>query len=146
MKDTIGLLKGLKIKSGAASFDVGDSVKIHQKIVEGDKERTQVFSGTVIGMRGEGINKTFKVRKISFGEGVEKTFLLHSPLVTKIEVLRKHKVRRAKLYYLRSKIGKQARMKEGAAITAPKDEETAAVSSEPAVSSGDAAKTAQAGE
>jgi len=89
-------------------FGVGDSVRVHTKVVEGDKERIQIFSGVVIGKRGRGLNETFTVRRISYGEGVERVFPLHSPRVDKIEVERKGKVRRAKLTYLRKRLGKGA--------------------------------------
>jgi large subunit ribosomal protein L19 len=90
------------------SFNVGDSVRVHTKVVEGDKERIQVFAGVVIGRRGHGINETFTVRRISYGEGVERIFPIHSPRVDKIEVERQGNVRRAKLTYLRKRIGKGA--------------------------------------
>ena len=91
-----------------AQFNVGDSVKVHTKVVEGDKERIQIFSGVVIGKRGRGLNETFAVRRISYGEGVERIFPLHSPRVDKIEVERHGEVRRAKLTYLRKRLGKGA--------------------------------------
>lgn len=91
-----------------ANFNVGDSVKVHTKVVEGDKERIQVFSGVVIGRRGRGLNSTFTVRRISYGEGVERVFPLHSPRVDKVEVERQGNVRRAKLTYLRNRVGKGA--------------------------------------
>jgi large subunit ribosomal protein L19 len=93
-------------------FRPGDTVKVHAKVVEGDRERIQVFEGVVIADNNTSSRKAFTVRKISYGVGVERTFLLHSPRIEKIEVSRYGKVRRAKLYYLRSKIGKQARIKE----------------------------------
>jgi large subunit ribosomal protein L19 len=89
-------------------FNVGDSVRVHTKVVEGDKERIQIFAGVVIGMRGRGLNETFTVRRISYGEGVERIFPIHSPRVDKIEVERKGSVRRAKLTYLRKRLGKGA--------------------------------------
>lgn len=89
-------------------FNVGDTVRVHTKVVEGDKERIQVFAGVVIGKRGTGLNETFSVRRISYGEGVERIFPLHSPRVEKIEVEREGHVRRAKLTYLRKRIGKGA--------------------------------------
>ncbi len=92
----------------AMDFGVGDSVRVHTKVVEGDKERIQVFSGVVIGRRGHGLNETFTVRRISYGEGVERVFPVHSPRVEKIEVERKGSVRRAKLTYLRKRLGKGA--------------------------------------
>jgi len=91
-----------------AKFGVGDSVKVHTKVVEGDKERIQIFSGVVTGKRGRGLNETFTVRRISYGEGVERIFPLHSPRVDKIEVEREGAVRRAKLTYLRKRLGKGA--------------------------------------
>jgi large subunit ribosomal protein L19 len=91
-----------------AKFNVGDSVRVHTKVVEGDKERIQVFAGVVIGVRGRGLNQTFTVRRISYGEGVERIFPMHSPRVEKVEVERAGKVRRAKLTYLRGRIGKGA--------------------------------------
>jgi large subunit ribosomal protein L19 len=91
-----------------AQFNVGDSVKVHTKVVEGDKERIQIFSGVVMGKRGTGLNETFTVRRISYGEGVERVFPLHSPRVDKIEVERHGAVRRAKLTYLRKRLGKGA--------------------------------------
>ena len=91
-----------------AVFAVGDSVRVHTKVVEGDKERIQIFSGVVIGRRGRGLNSTFTVRRISYGEGVERVFPVHSPRVEKIEVERRGSVRRAKLTYLRKRIGKGA--------------------------------------
>jgi len=91
-----------------AKFGVGDSVRVHTKVVEGDKERIQIFSGVVIGKRGRGLNETFTVRRISYGEGVERIFPLHSPRVDKVEVERQGSVRRAKLTYLRKRLGKGA--------------------------------------
>ena len=103
-------------------FAVGDSVRVHTKVVEGDKERIQIFAGVVIGKRGRGLNETFTVRRISYGEGVERVFPLHSPRVDRIEVERKGEVRRAKLTYLRKRLGKGAtlvREKEEKAPTEP---------------------------
>src|SRR5579863_3125475 len=97
-------------------FEVGDTVRVHTKVVEGDKERIQIFSGVVIGRRGHGLNETFTVRRISYGEGVERIFPVHSPRIDKIEVERKGSVRRAKLTYLRKRLGKGATLvkeKEG---------------------------------
>ena len=91
-----------------SKFAVGDSVKVHTKVVEGDKERIQIFSGVIIGKRGTGLNETFSVRRISYGEGVERIFPLHSPRVDKVEVEREGAVRRAKLTYLRKRLGKGA--------------------------------------
>ncbi len=97
-----------QFRKDKAEFGVGDSVRVHTKVVEGDKERIQIFSGVVIGKRGRGLNETFTVRRISYGEGVERIFPLHSPRVDKIEVERKGSVRRAKLTYLRKRLGKGA--------------------------------------
>jgi large subunit ribosomal protein L19 len=93
---------------GLSDFGVGDTVRVHTKVIEGDKERIQIFSGVVIGRRGHGLNSTFTVRRISYGEGVERIFPVHSPRIDKIEVERKGSVRRAKLTYLRQRIGKGA--------------------------------------
>ena len=90
----------------------GDTVRVHVKIVEGDKERIQVFEGIVIGIKGGGLRETFRVRKVSYGIGVERIFPLHSPRLDKIEIVKKGRVRRAKLYYLRDRKGKAAQIKE----------------------------------
>src|SRR5258708_33661402 len=96
------------LRKKAVDFTVGDSVRVHTKVVEGDKERIQIFSGVVIGRRGHGLNEMFTVRRISYGEGVERVFPLHSPRVDKVEVERKGRARRAKLTYLRKRLGKGA--------------------------------------
>lgn len=96
------------LKKEKPAFNVGDSVRVHTKVVEGDKERIQIFSGVVIGRRGHGINETFTVRRISYGEGVERVFPIHSPRIDKVEVERKGSVRRAKLTYLRKRVGRGA--------------------------------------
>jgi large subunit ribosomal protein L19 len=93
-------------------FRVGDTVKVHVRVVEGERERVQVFEGTVMRRRGSGLSQTFTVRKVSFGIGVERTFPVHSPMVAKVEVVTRGSVRRAKLYYLRQRIGKKAKVKE----------------------------------
>lgn len=108
----VKLVEDKQKKSEVAEFNVGDTVKVHVIIREGEKERIQVFAGDVIGRKGEGLKETFTVRKISFGVGVERVFPLHSRMISKIEVARKGKVRRAKLYYLRNLKGKAARLKE----------------------------------
>ena len=95
-------------RKGTLEFAVGDNVRVHTKVVEGDKERIQVFAGVVIGRRGRGLNSTFTVRRISYGEGVERVFPVHSPRVDKVEVERRGAVRRAKLTYLRKRVGKGA--------------------------------------
>ena len=106
-----------QFRKNPLQFNVGDSVRVHTKVVEGDKERIQVFAGIVIGRRGRGLNENFTVRRISYGEGVERVFPVNSPRVEKIDVERQGKVRRAKLTYLRKRIGKSA--------TAVKEKETA---------------------
>ena len=108
-----------QFRKEALKFNVGDSVRVHTKVVEGDKERIQVFAGVVIGRRGHGLNEMFTVRRISYGEGVERIFPVHSPRVDKIEVERTGNVRRAKLTYLRKRIGKGATLvkEKGAKVT-----------------------------
>ncbi|MBX3745164.1 MAG: 50S ribosomal protein L19 [Verrucomicrobiae bacterium] len=96
------------LKKEAPAFNIGDSVRVHTKVIEGEKERIQVFAGVVIGRRGHGINETFTVRRISYGEGVERVFPIHSPRIDKVEVERHGDVRRAKLTYLRGRVGKGA--------------------------------------
>ena len=96
----------------APSVTVGDTVRVHRKVKEGNRERIQVFEGTVIAKKHGGINETFTVRRISYGVGVEKVFPLYSPVIEKVETIRKGKVRRAKLYYLRGRVGKAAKVKE----------------------------------
>jgi len=97
-----------QFRKEVTTFRVGDSVKVHTKVVEGDKERIQIFAGVVIGRRGRGLNETFTVRRTSYGEGVERIFPMHSPRIDKVEVERHGDVRRAKLTYLRKRIGKGA--------------------------------------
>jgi large subunit ribosomal protein L19 len=99
-----------------AEFHVGDTVDVHVRIVEGDKERVQIFNGTVIGRKNAGIRSAFTVRRIVAGEGVERTFPLHSPWIEKVEVKRLGRVRRAKLYYLRDRIGKATKVREKGAV------------------------------
>ena len=101
-----------QLKTEIPEFEVGDTVKVAQRIVEGTRVRTQIFEGTVISKKNGGISETFTVRRVSYGVGVEKTFPLHSPNVEKIVVFREAKVRRAKLYYLRDRVGKAAKVKE----------------------------------
>ena len=100
------------IKTDIPAFGVGDTVKVHVKIKEGNRERIQVFEGTVIAKKHGGIQETFTVRRISYGVGVERTFPVNSPKIAKIEITRQGKVRRAKLYYLRDRVGKAAKVKE----------------------------------
>ncbi|MCC7375667.1 MAG: 50S ribosomal protein L19 [Verrucomicrobiales bacterium] len=107
------------LKKEKLAFQVGDTVRVHTKVVEGDKERIQIFTGVVIGRRGHGINETFTVRRISYGEGVERVFPMHSPRIDKVEVERHGSVRRAKLTYLRKRVGKGATLvKEKSASSA----------------------------
>ena len=101
-----------QLKTEVPQFSIGDSVKVYVRIKEGEKTRTQMFEGTVIAKHGGGISETFTVRRVSYGVGVEKTFPIHSPNVEKVEVFREGKVRRAKLYYLRGRVGKAAKVKE----------------------------------
>ncbi|MDG5788212.1 50S ribosomal protein L19 [Evansella sp. AB-P1] len=101
-----------QLKTDLPDFRPGDTLRVHVKVVEGTRERVQVFEGVVIKIKGSGISETFTVRKISYGVGVERTFPVHSPRLDKIEVARRGKVRRAKLYYLRERRGKAARIKE----------------------------------
>ena len=100
------------LKAEAPVANVGDTVRVHIRVKEGNRERIQVFEGTVIAKKHGGIEETFTVRRVSYGVGVEKVFPLHAPAVEKIEVVRKGKVRRAKLYYLRDRVGKSAKVKE----------------------------------
>jgi large subunit ribosomal protein L19 len=108
----IALVEDSSIKKDPPEFDIGDQVEVHQRILEGEKERTQIYSGTVIARKGEGMREMFTVRRIVQGEGVERTFPLHSPKIAKVEVKRTGVVRRAKLYYLRDRVGKATRLRE----------------------------------
>ena len=112
MNDIIKNIEAAQLKSEIAEFHVGDTVKVYAKVKEGNRERTQIFEGTVLKRQNGGARETFTVRKVSNGIGVEKTWPLHSPIVEKIEVVRRGKVRRAKLNYLRGRIGKAAKVKE----------------------------------
>ncbi|GAE33931.1 50S ribosomal protein L19 [Halalkalibacter akibai] len=112
MNNIIREITSEQLRSDLPAFRPGDTLVIHVKVVEGTRERIQLFEGVVIKQRGTGISETFTARKISYGVGVERTFPLHSPKIAKIEVKRRGKVRRAKLYYLRSLRGKKARIKE----------------------------------
>ena len=107
-QELLNKVESAQLRKEALDFNVGDSVKVHTKVVEGEKERIQVFAGLVIGRRGHGMNETFTVRRISYGEGVERVFPVHSPRIDKVVVERQGKVRRAKLTYLRERIGKKA--------------------------------------
>ena len=110
--DKISAFVNEQLKTELPKFEVGVTVVVHNKIVEGSRERIQLFEGTVIAKRNGGISETFTVRRIAYGVGVEKTFPLHSPKVAKVEVIRHGKVRRAKLYYVRDRVGKAAKVKE----------------------------------
>ena len=110
--DIIKSIEHEQLKNKIPELKVGNTVKVHVRIKEGNKERIQVFEGIIIKVQGGGLNQTFTVRKISYGVGVEKTFLVHSPLVEKVELVRVGKARRAKLYYLRDRVGKAAKTKE----------------------------------
>ena len=107
-QELLNKVESTQLRKESLEFNVGDSVKVHTKVVEGEKERIQVFAGLVIGRRGHGMNETFTVRRISYGEGVERVFPVHSPRIDKVVVERQGKVRRAKLTYLRERIGKKA--------------------------------------
>ena len=101
-----------QLKTEVPVLNIGDTVKVHNKIKEGTRERIQIFEGTIIAKHGGGISETFTVRRVSFGVGVEKTFPVHSPNVEKVEIVRVGKIRRAKLFYLRDRVGKSAKVKE----------------------------------
>lgn len=110
--DKTAVIEREQLKSKIPAFNSGDTVKVHLKVLEGGRERVQVFEGVVIGRKSGGLRETFTVRRISHGVGVERTFPLHSPRIERIDVTRKGKVRQAKLYYLRGKVGREARVKE----------------------------------
>ncbi len=110
--DRVKLVSAGMLKEDAPSIVIGTNVRVHVKIREGERERIQVFEGTVIAKNNSGIAETFTVRRVSFGVGVERVFPVHSPNVVKVEVVRKGRVRRAKLYYLRDRVGKAAKVKE----------------------------------
>ena len=110
--DLVKALSEQHVKSDLPELKIGDTVRVHAKIREGNRERIQIFEGTIIAMKHAGVNRSVTVRRISYGVGVEKTFPIHSPNVEKFEVVRRGKVRRAKLYYLRDRVGKAAKVKE----------------------------------
>jgi len=112
MNEIIKKIEEEQLKKSVPEFEVGDTVRVHNKIKEGNRERIQIYEGTVIKRQGGSNRETFTVRKISSGCGVEKTWPLHSPFVEKVEIVRKGKVRRAKLFYLRDRVGKAAKVKE----------------------------------
>lgn len=110
--DKLKLISDASLKSEVPELNVGSTVRVHVKIREGERERIQVFEGTIIALKGSGISSTFTVRRVSYGVGVERVFPVHSPNVAKVEVVRNGKVRRSKLYYLRDRVGKAAKVKE----------------------------------
>ena len=109
--NVIDLVESEQLKTDVPEFGPGDSVKVHLKIVEGERERVQVFEGLVLGRKGKGVRETFTVRKITFGTSGERVFPVHSPRIQEIEIVTRGKTRRAKLYYLRGKVGKKSRVK-----------------------------------
>ena len=115
--DKIKAIENEQLRENKLVLNIGDTVKVHVKIKEGNKERIQVFEGTIIKKQGGGANETFTVRRVAYGTGVERTFLVNSPKVEKVDVVRAGKVRRAKLYYLRDRVGKATRVKEDVLAT-----------------------------
>jgi len=112
MNDIIRALQAEQLRNDLPNLEIGDTVRVYVKIKEGNRERIQMFEGTIIRKKHGGISETFTVRRVSYGVGVERTFPVHSPMIDKIEVVRKGKVRRAKLYYLRDRVGKASKVKE----------------------------------
>jgi large subunit ribosomal protein L19 len=110
--DAIAVVEASTLKRDRGAFDPGDTVRVHVKVIEGEKERVQVFEGIIIRKRGEGARASFTVRRVSYGVGVERTFPLHSPRVERVQVMKSGYVRRSKLYYLRARTGKAARLRE----------------------------------
>lgn len=127
-----------QLKADIPHFNVGDTIKVHIRIIEGEKERTQVFTGTVIARKGSGISETFSMYRVAYGAGMERVFPLHSPRIAQIEVVRLGKVRRAKLYYLRGTAGKAAKVKEK--IGRKKDKKGPAFVEDPALPKAEAPK------
>jgi large subunit ribosomal protein L19 len=117
--DAIRLVEAGQLKKDRDGFDAGDTIRVHVKVVEGEKERTQLFEGVVIRKRGEGAKASFTVRRISYGVGVERTFPLHSPRIERVDIVRRGRVRRSKLYYLRQLAGKAARVREKRVVQVP---------------------------
>ena len=111
-------LEKKQLKNSIPNFRVGDTIKVHQRIIEGNKERIQVFMGTVIARKGSGISETVSLHRVAYGEGMERVFVLHSPRIARIELVKRGKVRRSKLYYLRGTTGKAARIKGQVAVSA----------------------------
>lgn len=112
MSELLKVIEATQFRDDVPDFNAGDTVNVHLRVVEGEKERIQQFEGTVLGLKGSGANRTFTVRKMSSGVGVERIFPIHSPRIAKIEVRRRGQVRRAKLFYLRERRGKSARIRE----------------------------------
>ncbi len=110
--DAISVVEAGQLKRDRGGFAPGDTVRVHVRVAEGEKERVQVFEGTVIRRRGEGARASFTVRRVSYGVGVERTFPLHSPRIERVQVIKRSRVRRSKLYYLRERSGKAARLRE----------------------------------
>ncbi|NMA49262.1 MAG: 50S ribosomal protein L19 [Tissierellia bacterium] len=110
--DLIKMIEQDQLRTDLSVFNVGDTIQVHYRIVEGTRERIQIFEGTVLKIQGNSARKTFTVRRLSYGVGVERTFPIHSPRIDKIVVVRKGKARRAKLFYLRTRLGKSAKVKE----------------------------------
>jgi large subunit ribosomal protein L19 len=125
--DAIQLVEAAQLKKDRQGFQPGDQVRVQVKVIEGEKERLQVFEGTVIRRRGGGARASFTVRRISYGVGVERTFPLHSPRIDRVEIVRRGRVRRSKLYYLRALAGRAARLKEKRAVVVPATTTTTAV-------------------
>lgn len=107
----IAKLESKQLKKDPGTFSIGDTIRVHTRIIEGEKERIQIFMGTVIARKGTGLSETFSVHRVAYGEGMERVFLLHSPRISKIEVVKEGQVRRSKLYYLRGTSGKKAKVK-----------------------------------
>src|SRR3954451_18040534 len=122
MSSVIDSIEHAQLKQGLPNFDAGDRVRVHFQVVEGSRKRIQVFEGVVLRRQGSGVRETFTVRKQSFGVGVERTFPLHSPKIEKLEVAARGDVRRAKLYYLRGRIGRRARVRERQGVVLPESE------------------------
>lgn len=112
MNNIIENLTSEQLRSDLPEFEIGDTIRVSLRIIEGEKERVQVFQGTVIARKGGGLSETFSLHRVSYGEGMERVFCLHSPRISKIEIVKKGCVRRSKLYYLRGKTGKAAKIKE----------------------------------
>lgn len=110
--DALKLISDSSLKADVPEIKIGSTVRVHVKIREGERERIQVFEGTVIAVKGSGVSSTFTVRRVSYGVGIERVFPVHSPNVAKVELIRNGKVRRSKLYYLRDRVGKSAKVKE----------------------------------